>query len=122
MTIPYGVSVPTLNEDLQKVFEAGIIFENNKLYISIPGKFIKDGKSRLIIGKNWGILVNMIYKILYSMHPVLKDFTDYLKNMSKLLLELNCPVVWVSPSGMKINTTNIKFSSIKVKSSILKKR
>jgi hypothetical protein len=30
MTIPYGISVSTLNEDLQEVFEAEKIFENEK--------------------------------------------------------------------------------------------
>jgi DNA-directed RNA polymerase len=93
MTIPYGISVSSLNEDLQEVFEAEKIFENKKLYISIPGKYLKDGETKLISGRNWGLLVNMIYRVLYSMHPVVKDFTDYLKNMSKLLLELNRPVI-----------------------------
>jgi DNA-directed RNA polymerase len=120
MTIPYGISVSSLNEDLIEVFKGEKIIEGKKLYISIPGEYVKDGKAKLITGKNWGVLVNMIYKVLYSMHPVLKDFTDYLKDMSKLLLDLNCPVVWVTPSGMKINTTNIKFKAVKTKSSILK--
>lgn len=56
------------------------------------------------------------------MHPVVKDFSEYLKNMSKLILDLNCPLVWVTPSGMKINSTVIKFNSIKTKSTILKNR
>jgi len=52
MTIPYGISVSSLNEDLQEVFEADKIFEFKKLYISIPGKYIKDGQTKLITGKN----------------------------------------------------------------------
>ena len=43
--------------------------------------------------------------------PSLKTLTDYLNNLIKVLLKLNKPIVWITPSGLKISLSSIKYES-----------
>ena len=51
----------------------------------------------------------------------LRSLSYYFNKILDIFIELNLPITRVTPSGLKINYTNIKFESRKIKAKILKK-
>lgn len=46
-------------------------------------------------------------------------FTDYFNSMIDIFINLNLPISWITPAGLKISYYNIKFKSIRIKANIL---
>ena len=67
----------------------------------------------------FGELTKVIYEVLTKELPSLKKLTDYLNSLINILLKLNKPVIWITPNGLKINLSTIKFESVKTTSRLL---
>lgn len=67
----------------------------------------------------FGELTKVIYEVLTKELPSLKKLTDYLNSLINILLKLNKPIIWITPNGLKINLSTIKFESVKTTSRLL---
>ncbi len=69
--------------------------------------------------KDFGELIKVIYDVLTKDIPSLKNLTNYFKEIITVLNQLNqlnLPVTWTTPAGLKIKYQQIKFDSIVTKS------
>jgi len=122
MTIPYGVTVRGISEQLKSDH-----FQINK----INGKrcYLLNNKEFNIIDtdiylndKEINQLAKIIHDILYKSFPNLTKLVDYLKNMNRFLKKLNLSPIWLSPSGVIIEQKYVENIKIALVSSILGNR
>lgn len=64
-------------------------------------------------------MCKIIYIVLTQEFPSLKNLTDYFKELITLLNKLDLPITWITPSGLKIKYSQIKFKSIKTKTKLI---
>ena len=127
MTSQYNISLSGLSDDLQKnFFKPNFTQDNGKIKVNFvlsDPKYIKDANNNTLIftGKEFGVLASIIHKSLYDMIPTLRILVNYFNSMLGIINKLNSPVVWISPSGMKINLSPIKFEKRKTKAKFLEK-
>ena len=50
--------------------------------------------------------------------PSLKILSEYLDSLVNILLKLNIPVIWITPSGLKINLSTMKFKKVRTASKL----
>ena len=67
-----------------------------------------------------GIFNKIIYKALYKKIPSIKYLSNYFNGMIYIIKLINQPLTWITPSGMKIYQSNIKFKKVRVKANLLK--
>jgi DNA-directed RNA polymerase len=117
MTIPYYISMTgigdQIEEHLSKTWEL-----SQYLYV-IPESATVNGKKVYLYSYQYGILIKIIYEVLTKELPSLKNLTNYFKEIITLLNELNLPVTWTTPAGLKIKYQQIKFNSIVTKNKII---
>jgi hypothetical protein len=117
MTIPYNISMTgigdQIEEHLSKTWEL-----SQYLYV-IPESATVNGKKVYLYSYQYGILIKIIYEVLTKELPSLKNLTNYFKEIITLLNELNLPVTWTTPAGLKIKYQQIKFNSIVTKNKII---
>lgn len=113
MTKVYNVSVKGIAQQLKSKFIPKKV--NKETYYLAPGKEGPINLTYLEIFKIAQIIDEQIFLSL----PSLKEIYEYLKNVIKLMLKLNIPITWFTPSGLKItqfyniskqNKVSIKFS------------
>ncbi len=51
--------------------------------------------------------------------PSLRILSDYLDKLLTIILKLNKPIVWITPPGLKIYLSNIKYNKIRTYSSLI---
>jgi DNA-directed RNA polymerase len=62
-----------------------------------------------------------VRNIVYTMHPNLKSLNNYFKEMITVLNKIEKPVIWTTPSGMKITQKYVSVTKRKVGNEIITK-
>nr|QWO71472.1 RNA polymerase [Termitomyces sp. T70a] len=117
MTIPYNISMAGIGEHLMEHFESNWVLKEK--FIKIPGEATISGKEVNLNGSMYGNLTKIIYFVLTKELPSLKLLTEYFNGMIDICTKLNLPVTWVTPAGLKISYTNMKFESTRIKANLL---
>nr|QWO71467.1 RNA polymerase [Termitomyces sp. K1Aa] len=117
MTIPYNISMAGIGEHLMEHFESNWVLKEK--FIKIPGKATISGKEVNLNGSMYGNLTKIIYFVLTKELPSLKLLTDYFNGMIDICTKLNLPLTWVTPAGLKISYTNMKFETTRIKANLL---
>lgn len=119
MTIPYNISLEGITKKIVDSIVEQIIWENNKPQYKIKPEFVKDISDLYLNGSAFGCLCYAIHISLYDIVPILKPLIEYFISMVRLLISLNLPIVWITPSNMKINMSNKIFKSHKTKTKLI---
>jgi len=117
MTIPYNISLTGIGEHLLEHFEVIWVFKER--FIKIPGSASYSGKELLLNTSEFGNLTKLIYFVLTKELPSLKILSEYFNSMIDIFVRLNLPITWITPAGLKIRYTNVKFTTTKVKANLL---
>lgn len=116
MTIPYNISLTGVGEQLNEHFK--FVKEGNKTFVLVNETNTHDGKKMFLTPREFGLLTKIVYTVLTQKMPSLKALTDYLNDL--VLLRLNKPVVWITPAGLKISLSTMKFKSILTSTKLIK--
>lgn len=117
MTQVYNVTINGIYRQLIKKFEK-VIIKNNKNPNS-------KGVTKYLVPNNKGKLTTLEYIDVYKMaeiiknisldvYPSLRKIYNYFLNTTKLLVYLNLPVVWFTPTGLKVTQRYMKADKQKV--------
>jgi len=130
MTIPYNVSLNSMQEQLVqdgffiKHFESLTV--NKGFSYTVNPDIVNNNEvlklSNIEMGSPSPKFYMILYNSVYNRIPSLQVFKKYLDELINVLLKLNKPVVWTTPSGMTISLSNRKFKSYESKSLFIKKR
>ena len=121
MTIPYNISLSGITEKLESTIVLEKIFEHKKCYYKIDPDFIRgQDKVLCLTASEFGVLSRFIYNSLYDMIPSLKLLTEFLNSLVKLLQKVDKPVIWITPSHLKINLSARNFVSVRTKTKLFK--
>jgi len=118
MTIPYNISMTGIGEHLMEHFQESWVL--NYRHIIIPAHATYSGKTLCLTPQQFGQLTKIVYFVLTKELPSLKSLGEYFDKMLDIFIELDLPITWITPPGLKIKYTNIKFESKKIKAKILK--
>jgi DNA-directed RNA polymerase, mitochondrial len=97
LTKVYNVSLIGIAEQLRKSFLEKKINKKQSVFL-VPGKNDFVQLSYAEVYKLAEIINNQIFTIL----PSLKNIYEYFLKITKLMVYFNVPVVWFTPSGLKI--------------------
>jgi len=117
MTIPYNISLTGIGEHLLEHFEVIWVFKER--FVKIPGSASYSGKDLYLNTSEFGNLTKLIYFVLTKELPSLKILSEYFNSMIDIFVRLNLPITWITPAGLKIRYTNVKFTTTKVKANLL---
>ena len=118
MTIPYNITVYGVREQFRDSFE--VFKDNKKQLFKVMGEFTKDGNVAYLLPAEVNILGDTVYKGLLDNLPSLRILSDYLDAMLRILLKLDLPVIWITPSGLKISLSHLKYDNIRTSSSLVR--
>jgi DNA-directed RNA polymerase len=141
MTIPYYISMSGIGVHLMEHLEENWIFKER--FVKIPGIATISGNDLILNGSQYGKLCKIIYFVLTKELPSLRllpllwlkqalqllpeaqkrgrQESNYFNSMIDIFAKLNLPITWLTPSGLKVSYTTIKFESIKIKANLLSK-
>lgn len=115
MTQNYNVSVFGMKEQFYNKFKEIVIGEDHvKTKNVIKGKN-KDGQEIILNNKDLMMISIIIKKVIFKEFPILKEIYDYFINVVNLMIELNLPVFWLTPSGACITQHYLKTKKQKIK-------
>jgi DNA-directed RNA polymerase len=117
MTIPYNISLTGVGEQLLEHFT--VRWEGKKRFIEIDPKYHINNEHLFLNNKEFGRLTSVIYNTLTKKIKSLKLLSDYLDEILKIILKLKLPVIWNTPSGLKVNLSTMQFEEIRTKSKLL---
>jgi len=117
MTIPYNISLTGIGEHLLEHFEVIWVFKER--FVKIPGSASYSGKDLYLNTSEFVNLTKLIYFVLTKELPSLKILSEYFNSMIDIFVRLNLPITWITPAGLKIRYTNVKFTTTKVKANLL---
>jgi DNA-directed RNA polymerase len=121
MTIPYNISMVGIGEHLMVHFEDNWVLKDH--FLKIPGKATLllrlSGNDVNLNASQYGTLCKIIYFVLTKELPSLKMLSEYFNNMISIFVKLHLPITWITPAGLKIRYSNIKFESTKIKAKLL---
>lgn len=117
MTIPYNISLTGVGEQLEEFINK--VWVIKEYVYTIPEELMENNEKLIIGSKEYGKLTSIVYEVLTKELPSLKDLTNYFKNMIKLLNNLDLPITWITPAGLKIRYSQIKFESITTKNRLI---
>jgi hypothetical protein len=96
------------NINITNNIEKGIV-TNLKPFIKgfyiAPGK---DGKTIVLTRNDIFQIAKIINNQIFILFPSLNGIYSYFINISKLLIRLNIPLIWITPAGMKITQHYLK--------------
>jgi hypothetical protein len=116
-TIPYNISGYGVKEQMREFFKE--YRENNKLYFKVETVNSKQNKVLYLLPSDVNKLGTIIYETILSKIPSLRLLNEYLDSLLEILSVLDKPIIWITPSGLKISLSNIKYESIRTSSSLL---
>lgn len=120
MTIPYGITQRGLTEDLRETFFRNVSGSDYKLK---DKEFNKLKESSLFLNlSSINVLGKIIYSELFESYPNLQKLVKYLKDMNKVLKELNLSVIWIAPEGVILEQKYVRTKKTEIKTTIYKKR
>ena len=119
MTQVYDVKVNgiynQLASKLEKITE-NVINDNGKTIEKITYKVPSKKGSYIVLDYlDLFQLAQIVHNEIFKVYPSLRNIYDYFINMVRLMLNLNIPVVWFTPSGTKITQFYKKCDVKKVK-------
>jgi hypothetical protein len=117
MTIPYNISLIGIKEQILEYFSKTKFLDQN--YYNLSKEYSKHGKVILLNYKELNEFSVIIFKVLTERLPSLKILTTYLNSLIKVLLKLNQPIFWITPSGLHIRLSTSELKSIRTKSRLL---
>lgn len=118
MTIPYNISLFGVKEQL--IEHLIIIKEGKKYFYKVPTEFTKtDNEIIFLYPKEIIYLAGIVFNGLINNLPSLKLLNKYIDQLLSILLKLNCPIFWITPSGLKITLSTIKFKEIRTSSTLI---
>ena len=110
MTIPYNISLSGVGEHMEEHFPKKKGFLKYYSYFVSASETINNTPIHLS-PKEFGELTSLVYKVLNQDIPSLKALTTYFKDLIKVLNKIDEPIVWNTPSGLKIKYQQIKYES-----------
>ena len=113
MTIPYNITLFGVKEQFRNSFE--VYKDNNKVFYKVEPDFTKDNNVIYLLPKEVYTLGEIVYNGILNNLPSLRTLSEYLDLLLTILLKLDLPVIWITPSGLKISLSNLKFNKIKLK-------
>src|SRR5882724_6441508 len=117
MTIPYNISLFGVQEQMKE--HLSVYKEGNKKFYKVPAEFTKNNEIIYLYPSEVNKLAFIIFNGLIDNLPSLKLLNKYLDQLLSILLKLNCPIFWITPVGLKINLSTIKFKKIRSTSSLI---
>ena len=97
MTLAYNVSLSGMGEQLKDFFIVTNILNNS--FIKVPKELTNNNQELLLTFKEFGELTKIIYLVLTRELPGLNTLTNYFNKIIELVVKLNRPVSWITPSG-----------------------
>jgi len=123
MTIPYGVTIRGIVNQLKTDFFQIVGMENGKpVYGLIDNKYDKYNFGFHLNNKEINALGKILHDILYETFGNLTLLVDYFKIMNKELKNLNLHPIWLTPGGLIIEQRYVFTEENELNSSILGKR
>ena len=117
MTIPYNITSYGISEHIKE--KCTEYRDGKKLYYLVDSKYVKNNQALSLHNKDIISLSNLIYTSLLDNIPSLKLLNKYLDGWVDVMKELNLPIVWITPSGLKINLSIMKFNKVRTRSKLL---
>jgi len=117
MTIPYNISMTGIGEQIAEHLSK--TWELMQYVYIVPETATINGQKCYIYSKDFGELTKVIYEVLTKEIPSLKNLTNYFKEIITVLNQLNIPITWTTPAGLKIRYQQIKFESFVTKNKII---
>jgi hypothetical protein len=136
MTKPYNASIYGMMQQLARIFEItekakeflkqkrnfktkiNSDLNDDKALISNEEKNSYDpyiyiapalGNEKVLLSKkDLYLIAKIVDNQVFMMFPALKEIYDYLLNISKVLRDLNIPITWFTPAGIKITQHYLK--------------
>lgn len=118
MTVPYNITLEGIKDQLIENYPT--YWENRKLTYYVRTDLTKNKKIVCLRPSQISKFTSIVYNTIRVKIPSLNDLTKYLNNMIKVLLKLNQPVIWITPAGLKITLSTIKYESIRTKTKLIK--
>jgi DNA-directed RNA polymerase len=129
MTIPYNVSLNSMQEQLisdgffRKTYESLNHPDRQNFYsYTVNPDLVLNNEILKLSSLEMGKLSSILYFSIFKRFPSLQVFKKYLDDLVNVLLKLDKPVIWTTPTGMKISLSNRKFIKYESKSLYLNKR
>ena len=89
------------------------------MFYLLPLVFTKDNIPVRLYNKDITSLAHLIYNAILNNIPSLKLLNKYLEEWVDVMNELDLPIVWITPSGLKIKLSIVKFDKIRSRSKLL---
>ena len=109
ITIPYNITLFGVKEQFRNSFE--VYKDNNKVFYKVEPDFTKDNNVIYLLPKEVYTLGEIVYNGILNNLPSLRILSNYLDRMLTILLKLDLPVIWITPSGFNISLSNLKFAT-----------
>ena len=110
MTKTYNVTPYGVKEQLISQFTE-ILIDNNKNY-KVPS--IIEGKTVTLNITEVMKIASIIYNSIFTRYPGLNLIYNYFIEMGKILSKLNLPIIWITPSGLKLTQRYSKSRQSKI--------
>jgi len=111
MTIPYNITLIGLSEQLTELFN--ITRWDEKYFYQLDNIHTKNNERIFLTysPNEFNKFVQIIYESLTQM-PSLNKLTKYLNSLLVILLNLDQPIIWITPSGLKISLSTMVYTSV----------
>jgi hypothetical protein len=116
MTIPYNISLIGLSEQLKELFNLSKWDE--KYFYNLDAIHTKNNELIFLTPSEFNNFVKIVYKSLTQI-PSLNKLTKYLNSLLVILLKLEQPIIWITPSGLKISLSTMVYTSELTKSKLV---
>ena len=85
----------------------------------VPKELTHNNENLYLYPSEVSKLGEIVYNGLIDNLPSLKLLNKYLDELITILLKLNSPIIWITPAGLKISLSNIKFKKERTTSSLI---
>ena len=97
MTIPYYITIHGVNDQLREFFIVTKL--DDKYFYQVNSVNTKNNQLVYLLPSEFNLLVNIVYKTLIRI-PSLSKLTKYLNSILTILLKLDQPIIWLTPSKL----------------------
>jgi len=116
MTVPYNITLTGLSDQLQELFN--ITRWDEKYFYQLDNIHTKNNERIFLTPNEFNKFVQIVYESLTQM-PSLNKLTKYLNSLLVILLKLDQPIIWITPSGLKISLSTMVYTSELTKSKLV---
>ena len=112
MTKTYNVSQYGVKEQLTNIFSK--VTSDNKKDVLYKVPSINENGYVLLTKYELFKVAEILYNSVFDRYPGLNFIYDYFIGMAKVLSTLNLPIIWLTPSGLKLTQRYLKSKVTKV--------